>query len=157
MKDRRTASNVALKALYARELSGENAEHVMETVISRHFLDHKKKDLKDFSESLFLRTIKNQEELDDILQEHSRNWRIERLAVVDKLILRFALAEFLFFEEIPTKVTMNEAIEISKEYSTKKSSSFINGILDSALETLQKEDRITKTGRGLIETSTQKN
>jgi len=152
MKDRRTARNVALKALYARELSGESAEHILETVVSKYISDPKNKDVKDFAESLFLRTIKNQEELDEILQDHSRNWRIERLAVVDKLILRFALAEFLFFEEIPTKVTINEAIEISKEYSTKKSSSFINGILDSALESLNKEDRITKTGRGLIET-----
>jgi N utilization substance protein B len=62
-----------------------------------------------------------------------------------------ALAELLYFEEIPTKVSINEAIEIAKEYSTRKSGSFVNGILDAALEQLKSEDKIKKTGRGLIE------
>jgi N utilization substance protein B len=64
-----------------------------------------------------------------------------------------AITEFLYFDQIPTKVTMNEAIEIAKRFSTKKSGNFVNGILDSALEQLKKENRIDKKGRGRIETS----
>jgi N utilization substance protein B len=107
----------------------------------------------NFAESLFLKTARYQADLDEIIQDHIKNWRIERLAEVDKLIIRMALCEFLHFEDIPTKVTMNEAIEIAKKYSTRKSSKFVNGILDAALESLQQEGRIQKTGRGLIDSS----
>ncbi|MDZ7693960.1 MAG: transcription antitermination factor NusB [Balneolaceae bacterium] len=106
-----------------------------------------------FAERLFLKTAKQKEELDNIIEDHIKNWKINRLATVDKLILRMALSEFLNFEEIPTKVTINEAIEIAKRFSTKKSGKFVNGILDAALERLRKEDRIEKKGRGLIESS----
>ena len=149
--NRRTARKIALKALYARELSGDDASHILSTVISEHFANSEQLELKKFCESLFLRTIRHVEELDEILEEHSRNWDVNRLAVLDKLILRMALTEFLYFEDIPVKVTINEALEIAKSYSTKKSSSFINGLLDSALESLQREDRILKEGRGLVQ------
>jgi len=153
MVDRRVGRITALKALYARELSDEGASHILETVIGPAFQKSGTRNIKKFAESLFLRTIKNQEVLDTILDDHTRNWKLSRLAVMDKLILRMALAEFLYFEEIPVKVTINEAIEIAKDFSTKKSGSFINGILDSASDTLKKENRLVKKGRGLIESS----
>ena len=76
--------------------------------------------------------------------------------MIDLIVLRMALCEFLYFEEIPTKVTINEAIEIVKKYSTAKSGRFVNGILDASLLELIKQGKIKKTGRGLIDRSTKK-
>jgi len=87
-----------------------------------------------------------------MIEDQIRNWEIHRLAVIDKLILRVALCEFLRFDDIPIKVTINEAIEMAKDYSTQKSGKFVNGILDAALEELKADGRIEKRGRGLIET-----
>ncbi|MFH5832467.1 transcription antitermination factor NusB [Halalkalibaculum sp. DA3122] len=151
MVQRREIREVVLQALFAEEVSGNRWEQVLSSLIKPK-LTKDKSGLK-FAEQLFLKTAKNKEELDSIIQDHIKNWNIHRLATVDKLILRLALCEFLFFEEIPTKVTINEAIEIAKRFSTKKSGNFVNGILDAALERLRNEDRIQKKGRGLIESS----
>jgi N utilization substance protein B len=75
------------------------------------------------------------------------------LAVLDKLIIRMAISELLYFDEIPTKVSINEAIELAKQYSTRKSGNFVNGILDAILGTLTEQGKINKKGRGLIESS----
>lgn len=151
MAQRREIREVVLQALYAEEVSGNDWEDILKTVVKAR-LKSDKEEYK-FAETLFLRTLNNQEELDAIIRRHINNWRIERLTILDKLVLRMALCEFLWFEEIPTKVTINEAIEIAKEYSTNKSGRFVNGILDAALEALKEEGRIEKKGRGLIETS----
>ncbi|MGM0589004.1 MAG: transcription antitermination factor NusB [Bacteroidota bacterium] len=126
-------------------------EEELEQMASSYLMGITKNKQYKFSEQLFLKTMKHEEELDDIIKEHIENWEIGRLAMLDRLILRMALAELLYFEEIPTKVSMNEAIEIAKDFSTRKSGSFVNGILDAALEQLKKEGRIQKSGRGLIE------
>lgn len=151
MAQRREAREAALKALYAEEVGKTDVEQILANIVKPAF---KKGDgaLK-FAESLFLRVLKNQEELDEVISTHIVNWNIERLAIIDKLILRLALCEFLFFEEIPTKVTMNEAIELAKRFSTQKSGRFVNGILDSALEALSESGRIEKSGRGLLESN----
>jgi N utilization substance protein B len=80
------------------------------------------------------------------------HWEFSRLAIIDKIILRMSICELLYFEDIPPKVTMNEAIEIARAYSTDKSDKFVNGVLDSILEDLKKEGRIRKSGRGLVDT-----
>jgi len=103
-----------------------------------------------FAKDLFRKSIVNHNDIRGIIDEHSRNWDIERIAFVDILIMQMALAEFMFFPSIPTKVTLNEYIELSKYYSTEKSRNFINGILDKALRDLRNEGKIKKTGRGLI-------
>ena len=72
------------------------------------------------------------------------------MAFLDKIILKIGVAEFLNFPEIPPKVTINEAIEIAKDYSSKSSGKFVNGVLDAILEDLKKEDKLNKTGRGLL-------
>ena len=105
----------------------------------------------NFAEKLFLRTQRNLKELDAIIEDQISNWDMERLALIDRQILRIALCELLYFEDIPTKVSINEAIEIAKEYSTSKSGKFINGILDAAYNKLNSEGKIKKTGRGLVE------
>ena len=80
-----------------------------------------------------------------------QNWEPDRIAMMDTLLMKLALAEFLHFPSVPVKVTINEYLEISKEFSTPKSNSFINGILDKILAELKADNKIKKTGRGLIE------
>ena len=151
MAHRREIREVVLQALYAEEVGKGDWEQILSSVI-KGALGKQREDYK-FAEKLFLKTLRNQHDLDAIIQIHIKNWRIERLTVIDKLVLRFAICEFLYFDEIPTKVTMNEAIEIVKKFSTAKSGKFVNGILDAALERLNKEGKINKKGRGLIQSS----
>ena len=80
-----------------------------------------------------------------------KNWDAERVAVIDMILLKMAVCELVSFPTIPTKVTLNEFVEISKMYSTDKSKDFINGILDRLLKKLEKEGKVTKEGRGLIQ------
>ncbi len=110
------------------------------------------KDVDDeqFARDLFRKSIINHDELRGLIDLHSSNWDIERIAFMDILIMQLALAEFIYFPSIPTKVTLNEYIELSKYYSTDKSRNFINGILDNALKELRMNNKIRKTGRGLI-------
>ncbi|SMO90480.1 transcription antitermination factor NusB [Fodinibius sediminis] len=150
MAQRREARKAVLQALYANEIGKGKWTEIIKSVIKPKLTDP---DTFKFGERLFLKVVNNQETLDEVIQSHINNWSIDRLNAVDRLILRLAIAEFLFFEQIPTKVTINEAIEIAKKFSTKKSGNFVNGILDSALEQLKKDNRIQKKGRGLIETS----
>ena len=105
---------------------------------------------RDFAKNLIRRAIVNHNELRDLIKEHSKNWDVERIAFMDILIMQLALSEFLYFPSIPTKVTLNEYIELSKFYSTEKSRNFINGILDKTLKDLKKSEKVVKTGRGLI-------
>lgn len=149
MINRREVREVVLQALYALEV-GENPPAEIRTYILKEKLG-KDKEAFAFSEKLFLRTVDMQMELDTIIEEQIKNWEINRLAVIDKLILRIALCELLRFEDIPTKVTINEAIELAKNYSTQKSGKFVNGILDAALGVLNEKGRIEKKGRGLME------
>ncbi|PTN07775.1 transcription antitermination factor NusB [Mangrovibacterium marinum] len=103
-----------------------------------------------FTKDLFRKCIVNHDELKKIVEQYTENWDVERIAFIDKLIMEMAIAEFLYFPSVPTKVSLNEYIELSKYYSTEKSRNFINGILDKALKALKKDERIQKAGRGLI-------
>ncbi len=105
---------------------------------------------RQFSKDLYRKVVLNHDELKGIITKHTVNWDVERIAFIDELILEMAIAEFIYFPSIPTKVTLNEYIELSKYYSTKKSRNFINGILDKALKALKTENKILKAGRGLI-------
>ena len=103
-----------------------------------------------FAKDLYRKVVLNHKDNEVLIKQHTVNWDIERIAFIDNLILELALTEFLYFPSIPTKVTLNEYIELSKYYSTEKSRNFINGILDKALKDLKKTDQIHKAGRGLI-------
>ena len=105
---------------------------------------------RQFAKNLYRKSILNHDELKEVVTKYTVNWDVERIAFIDELILEMAISEFLYFPSIPTKVTLNEYIELSKYYSTKKSRNFINGILDKALKSLKTEDKILKAGRGLI-------
>jgi N utilization substance protein B len=108
-------------------------------------------DDKDFMIGLFRKTILNNSEYDTLLSKYTKNWEMERIAMMDILLMKMAIAEATNFENIPIKVTLNEYIEISKNYSTPRSSIFINGNLDKIIADLKREGKIVKTGRGLIE------
>jgi N utilization substance protein B len=85
-----------------------------------------------------------------MISEKTKNWEVERIAAMDILIMKMALAEVLNFSNIPVKVSLNEYIDVSKRYSTPKSNVFVNGILDKIFNELKAENKIIKTGRGLM-------
>lgn len=109
-----------------------------------------KEDEYEFTQNLFRKAVLQKEENDAVLQTYSKNWEKERLATMDSLLMNLAMTEALEFSSIPIKVTLNEYIEISKFYSTPKSNSFINGILDRIFEDYKKDGKLVKRGRGLI-------
>lgn len=104
----------------------------------------------DFAKDLIRKTRLHQDYSDELMKRFSQNWELDRIAHVDRIVMRIAIAELLSFPEIPPKVTINEAIEIVKRYSTDKSGTFVNGILDAVLDELKAEDKLQKTGRGLL-------
>ena len=137
-----------LQALYAAELSGDEPAHVLETVIQPAF--EEEATYLRFAEKLFLRTLDVREEADALIARHAKNWELERLALTDRLVLRMAVAELLYFEDIPPKVTLNEALEVAKAFSTARSGGFVNGVLDAILHELLADGRVQKQGRGLV-------
>ena len=105
----------------------------------------------DFGEQLIHQVCTRNEEFFELIEPTLKNWDADRVAVMDMILLKMALCELLIFPTIPTKVTLNEFVEISKLYSTEKSKDFINGILDRLMKKLNKEGKIKKEGRGLME------
>jgi len=106
---------------------------------------------KEFIINLLATSVRYDEDYQKLITAKTQNWEPERIAMMDTLLMKMAIAEFINFSSIPVKVTINEYLEISKEYSTPKSNSFINGILDKILAELKAEKKINKVGRGLIE------
>lgn len=106
---------------------------------------------KDFFEDLYDLALDNEEELSNLVVEKLKNWDIERVALIDKILLKLAICEMTNFQSIPVKVSINEYIDISKVYSTPKSKTFINGILDKISLELQEKGKIKKSGRGLLD------
>jgi N utilization substance protein B len=107
-------------------------------------------DEQDFIRDLLRKTISMDKENEALIDELTKNWELDRIAKMDVILMKMAITELQIFNNIPTKVTLNEYIEISKFYSTPKSNGFINGILDKAIDRLQAEKKIVKIGRGLM-------
>jgi N utilization substance protein B len=105
---------------------------------------------KEFVVELFRKTVAMNTENELLIDELTKNWELERIAKMDIILLKIGITELQIFPEIPTKVTLNETIEISKYYSTPKSNTFINGVLDKAIDRLKKDKKIVKIGRGLL-------
>lgn len=106
---------------------------------------------RPFIADLFKKVIAFETEYQDMIAQKTKNWDSERIALMDTLLMRMAITELIHFSSIPVKVTMNEYIEIAKEFSTPKSNSFINGILDKILADLKASGKVRKIGKGLIE------
>ena len=134
MGQRSKARELALKCLYAYESTGESIDSICESLIADSDL---KPEAAGFSESLLRNTVSHLEELDKRITIHAINWNIERLAMVDKNILRLGFCELLFFPDVPSKVAINEAVELAKKYSAEESSGFVNGVLDALNKKLQ--------------------
>jgi len=130
MRERRIAREVALQAMYAQEISGDTIDLVESMVIDASDLSI---ELKVFAKSLFESSTLRKDDLDKYIRDKSENWDFDRIAIIDRLIIRMAICEFLYFTDIPPKVSISEAIEIAKKYSTDDSSAFVNGILDAVL------------------------
>ena len=131
-----------------RTLDGVTAKKPTLKLVS---LFRDKEDDLQFCKDLFRKTIVHEKDLTELVDSKTKNWEAERIASTDMLLMKMALAEFEYIPSVPTKVTMNEYIEISKEYSTPKSAVFINGVLDKALTELKRDGRIKKSGKGLID------
>ncbi len=117
----------------------------------RDYLKPMDEEAEDFGKELLRSTIKHQKLFDELIEPKLENWDAERLAIIDTIVLRMALAELVYFPTIPKKVTLNEYVDISKSYSTAKSKDFINGLLDRLMTDLSAEGLIVKEGRGLVE------
>lgn len=150
---RRLLREKVLQILYAFEMHGSG----LSDIIKDQSKDIKKENDLNFINGMVNYVIANRNQINDIIKERLVNWDVARIAIIDKLLLQIGIAELLSAEDIPPKVTINEIIEIAKEYSTAKSGKFVNGILDTILLELKKEDKIKKVGRGLIENSLPKN
>ena len=111
---------------------------------------YKNKEDRDFVVDLFRKTVIKRKDCLGLIESTASNWDLERIAFMDILIMQLAITELLEFPSIPTKVTLNEYLEISKYYSTEKSNNFINGVLDKIMAHLKESEMIRKTGRGLI-------
>jgi len=107
-------------------------------------------DEEEFIKLLLRKTIAMDKENEQLIDDLTKNWELDRIAKMDVILMKMAITELQIFSSIPTKVTLNEYIEISKYYSTPKSNGFINGILDKSIETLTQQKKIKKTGRGLL-------
>ena len=147
---RRQIREKVMQALYAYELSHESLDVILETIVGTL---KKEPEIYEIAKHLFLKVIETKDEIDMLITSRVANGEFGRLAVIDKIILRISLCELLYFDDIPPKVSINEAIEIARRYSTEKSDKFVNGVLDSILDDLKKSGRLKKTGRGLLETA----
>lgn len=150
--NRRIIREKVLQVLYAHSYNRDGIE-ITAGELSQEITDQTD---RDFFENLTRKTIMYSRESDELIEEFAKNWEIERMPRMDRIILRIGVCEFRYFPDIPRKVTINELIEISKEYSTAASGKFINGLLDKIYEHLDKEGKISKTGRGLIDESIKK-
>jgi N utilization substance protein B len=150
---RRVVREKVLQILYAYEMNNENLMALTQSMLG----DVDEEQDRKFGEDLVNRVLINKKELDSRIEERVSNWEMGRIALIDKLLLRMAICELLHFPDIPPKVSINEAIEIAKEFSTAGSGKFINGILDAILSEEKKSGRLTKTGRGLVDGTISKN
>ncbi len=143
---RRYLREKALQVLYAFELTKDPVEQIKHLQLS----DIDKKEDYGFINSLVDITIENSTLYEITIKETVDNWDMERIALIDFIIIKMCMTEFIFFEDVPTKVSINEAIDIAKEFSTKNSGKFVNGVLDAILARLNNEKKINKKGKGLI-------
>ena len=150
---RRIVREKVLQILYAYEMNNENLSGLTSSILAEVTEENERK----FGEDLVNRVLINKNNLDEKIQKRVNNWEMGRIALIDKLLLRMAMCELLYFPDIPPKVSINEAIEIAKVFSTAGSGKFINGILDAILIEEKAAGSLNKTGRGLVEESISKN
>ena len=127
MRRRTKARELALQFLYQIDVTKENPDAVLEIFCQEHKAE---KRIKEFTLRLIQGVLANLEKIDQLISESAQNWQLKRMAVIDRNILRLSCFELLFLEDIPPKVSLNEAIELAKRFGDLDSSKFVNGILD---------------------------
>jgi len=142
MGKRRRSRELAIKVLFHLEFSSDDPAIVF-ALICNNFAASE--DVKPFSEELVLGVCGHVKELDSLIGKASKNWRLERIARVDRSILRLAVYELLYRDDIPPKVTINEAVDLGKKFGTEESGAFINGILDKIYSTLNLDSQKSLT------------
>ena len=149
---RRKLREKVLQILYAHEMHGSGLSEIIEDQL----YDIKGSEDREFCTGLINYVLAERNEIEKRIEKRLVNWDVSRIAVIDKILLRIGIGELLYAVDVPPKVTINETIEIAKEFSTAKSGKFINGILDAVLLDLKEEGKLKKVGRGLIEQPLQK-
>ena len=143
-ENRPIVRNLVLKTLKMLDFGATEKQELMN--LSANWADD-----REFAEVLYKQTLTEDARLEQLIAKSVQNWGVERVALLDKIILKMALTEMQLFRSIPVKVTINEYIEISKLYSTPKSKQFINGILDKLAQNLAASGDIRKSGKGLLD------
>lgn len=156
MATRRDARRLALQILFANQFLKENINDVALRVAQSL-----EQAIPEFTKELVSSTWDRQAELNQVIKKFLKNWELDRIAVLDRVILQIALNEMLHFPDIPAEVSINEAVELSKEFSTSRSRRFVNGILDAIYKKFYKakikaEDKNPKRGESLENKSSQK-
>lgn len=143
-ENKKAIKSMANKSL--KSVTAENPDDIEVVGLTPNWLED-----KEFFEELYNTTIRHDEEYDHMIKEKAKNWSSDRIATLDSIIIKMAITEMVNFSSIPVKVTINEYIDISKQYSTHKSKQFVNGMLDVIANDLQSRNLIRKSGRGLID------
>jgi transcription antitermination protein NusB len=135
MGPRRKAREYALQMLFQWDITHDSTDQIAAT-----FFENQKEEsqvVRDFAQSLLAGTVEHVERIDELIRRHAEHWRLDRMATVDRNLLRLAIEEFLYQTDTPKTVVINEAIEIARRYSTQESPLFINGVLDSVKKELE--------------------
>lgn len=125
---RRKAREGVFQALYSLEISGEPQGKVLDDIIERNKYTN---EMKEFVCDLYLKTLENREFIKEKISSHLKNWEFNRVALLDRILLEMGTCEIFFIDDVPPKVSIAEAIEIAKQFSTEDSSGFVNGLLDA--------------------------
>lgn len=136
MGTRRKSREMALQMLFQADMGKQDADHVRRTFWGEH--DATTADVRGFADDLFRVATDRGGEVDSLIERHAENWRMGRMAAVDRNLLRAAVAELLAYRETPRAVVINEALEIARKFSTPESVHFLNGVLDSIGKELEK-------------------
>jgi len=136
MGTRRKSRELALQMLFQADMGRQGADEVRRTFWAER--NEVGEDVRGFADDLFRTATDRTTDIDSLIEGHAQNWRMERMAAVDRNILRAAVAEFLGFPETPRAVVINEAIEVARKFSSPESVQFINGVLDSVGRDLEK-------------------
>ena len=139
---RRSARETVLQALYAVEVGQEHEAKALKDILDREKRDE---EINEFIVELFEISLKNRDWCENEIKSRLNNWEFERVAVLDRLLLIMAISEIFFIDNIPPKVSIAEAIEIAKQFSTEESSAFVNGVLDNIYKSLPKVNEVVSS------------
>jgi len=139
MGTRRKSRELVLQMLFQSDMGKQDADHVRRTFWAEH--GSASAEVRSFADDLFLAAMARAPEIDGLIERHTEHWRMERMAAVDRNLLRAAVAELLAYPETPRAVVINEALEIARKFSTPESVHFVNGVLDSVGKELEGRDQ----------------